>query len=200
MSTGSGESIIENGFFAGIVKGYDFCGFRLEGCLFDEVEFRSCVFDGATIFSSCEILGTVAFAKCVGHEEVQVDDCRLSTAAGYTFARLRGSKLPRDTALELARDIVERALKKFRGPFGFHAITFGSCTLGLPRNNPLSLSVWDILIKHDVVRREPMSGSAEGGFAIGEDPLIRKEIQGLFDNANLGRRLQAAVEELAAHA
>ena len=188
---------IDNGFFAGVVKGYDFTGVTFHRCFFEDVEFRNCIFDASTTFVSSDMSGTVGFTKCTGEATVRTDTCNMSMTAEYTFSKLRGSKLADAIALELARDMVERALRKFHGPFGFHAIIFSARTRGLPRNNPLRVHVWGVLLKHGIIQKEPMPGARGGGFSVADDPAVKKEIQGLFDNANLGRRLEDVVKELA---
>ena len=200
MSTDKSEGVIENGFFASVVKSYNFAGTKLRRCFIEDVEFRNCIFDEATIFKDCSVAGSLAFTSCTRDNAVQIDGGQLSMGAEYTFSKLKGSKLPEGTALELAREVVERALRRFRGPFGFHSISASTRGRGLPRSNPLRSAVWDALLKHKVIQKDPESPTPGGALMIVDDPLVKKEIQGLFDNANLGRRLEQLVRELAREA
>lgn len=200
MSSGESKDAIDNGFFSGVVKGFDFTGLTLQECFLEDVEFRNCNFDTSTRFVGCDIVGSLAFSKCRDEGTIQLEQCRMSMSAEYSISKLRGLKVPDAIAIELAREVVERALRKFRGPFGFHTIFYSTRARGLPRNNPLRLAVWDVLLGHKIIQSERIAGERHGGLIVAEDPLIRKEIQGLFDNANLGRRLDQVVNELAKEA
>src|SRR5262249_55551569 len=125
MSSATRDRTIENGFFSGVVKRYDFTGFVLEHCFLEDVEFRNCLFDTSTAFVDCDMRGTLTFTKC-SKVSPRTDDCRMSVSAEYAFSRLRGSKLSNAIASELAEEILERAIRKFRGPFGFHSIMFST--------------------------------------------------------------------------
>jgi hypothetical protein len=194
----AGPNEIEEGFFSGIVSRFDFRGMTLRNCYLEDCEFRNCVFDNSTTLLQSDVSGSLNFFKCSGEQDIRIDDSSLSGEAQYTLAKLRGAKLSEDVARTFAEEILEHVLRKFRGPFGFHSIQYGNRLKGLPRGNPFREYIWDALLKHNIVERHAISHVAGGGLNISEDLLIRREVQGVFDNAHIGTRLRRVVDDLVA--
>ena len=199
MSAASAEpSKIDEGFFSGIVSRFDFRGIIFKSCYFEDAEFRNCLFDNATSLLLCDVSGSLNFSKCSGEQDIHIEESNLSSEAQYTFAELRGVKLSEEVARKFAEEILEHVLRKFRGPYGLHSIQYGNRSRGMPRGNPFREHVWDALLKHKIAERHVISQVTGGGLNISEDPLIRREVQGVFDNALIGSRLRRVVDDLVA--
>lgn len=189
---------IEEGFFSSIVSRFDFRNIKFKNCYFEDCEFRNCLFNNDTTLLRSEISGSLNFFKCSGEQDIRNQDSTLSGEAQYTFAKLRGAKLSEEVARKFAEEILEHVLRKFRGPYGFHPVQYANRLKGLPRANPFREYIWDALLSHKVVERHEISHVTGGGLNISDDSLIRREVQGVFDNANIGTRLRRVVDDLVA--
>lgn len=184
-------------YFSGTIKGYDFDGWHISFCHFSGVTFRNCKFSKTTKFSDCTFEGELSFEGSEGQNAANFDQsCTFSKEAELHVANLQG-KAPREELLkDFAVSILEKALRKFRGQYGFQPIKYVNRLSGLPRNNPFTHAIWDALIDEGIIQRHRISNVSDGGLNVNEDTAIRREVMTLFDNDTIGTRLNRVLQKL----
>ena len=183
--------------FTGQLKGFDFDSWTFSHCTFSSVNFKSCFFTSATVFSSCTFEGELVFEACEGANAIVFSrSCVFSKEAELQVAILRGQAPRADLLKDFANVILEKALRKFRGQYGFQSIKYINRINGLPRNNPFIHQIWDELISEGIIQRHKIANVTDGGLNVADDQNIRREIMTLFDNDTIGNRLNRVLQKL----
>lgn len=181
---------------SGTMKTFDLSNVEFARCWFEGTEFRNCIFSSNTSFLGCSFDGSLEFNSCVGSNEIAVRDARCSREAEYVLATLKQTGVREETKRVFAEDALSRALRKFKGGFGFDSIQYRHRKTGFKPGNPYNEKVWDVLFRHGIVERHHLSNVDEGGLNIVDDKDVRRDIVFLFDNGVLGRTLQNVLVEL----
>ncbi|HVU09053.1 MAG TPA: NACHT domain-containing protein [Verrucomicrobiae bacterium] len=196
---GTNSRQIISAYFSGMFRGYDFSSWTFSHCTFSSVIFRNCLFSASTTFSHCTFEGDVGFESCENENAVVFSkSCNFSKEAELQIAKLRGQPPRADLMRDFAISILEKALRKFRGQYGFQSVKYVNRINGLPRNNPFAHEIWEALISEEIVQRHKIANVTDGGLNINEDPSIRREIMTLFDNDMIGNRLNRVLLKLLA--
>lgn len=178
------------------IKGYDFSNAQFYRCLFRDVEFKNCIFNAATVFRDCNFEGTVVFSACQSSEQIVWKGGEFSMESELEVDRIlqRSSRL--ELRRKLAENVLERALRRFRGRFGFESIQFIHRDRGMPKAK--TFDIWAALEHAGIVARHQLSSVGEGGLNIVDEPTVRREVMSFFDNRTLGPRLQRVIDEVLA--
>ncbi|MGA2557986.1 MAG: NACHT domain-containing protein [Verrucomicrobiota bacterium] len=184
------SKLIDFAYFSGAFRAYDFSSWTFSSCHFSGVQFRNCSFADGTTFAYCTFEGDLAFDGCNDPQSITfASSCTFSKEAELQASQLRGQPPRAELLQTFATIILEKALRKFRGAFGFQSIKHINRLSGLPRNNPFSHAIWDALISEGIVEKHKIANVTEGGLNIVADQVVRREIMMLFDNDTIGPRL-----------
>ncbi len=180
----------------GLMKSFDLSDICFADCIFIDVEFRNCRFGTKTKLVNCSFEGLLAFDNCEGEREIDITDGSFSKEAEFmiNFVRNKGIRLELKEAF--AEDALSRALKKFKGDYGFVSIQYRHRTSGFKPGNPYNKKIWEVLLHEKIAERHTISNVEEGGLNIVDDKELRREITTYLDNAILGPRLTAVIDEL----
>ena len=181
--------------FTGQIRSIEFSETVFKQCCFIDVEFKNCNFSKKTAFQSCIFEGTLAFPSCEQASEITVNDPKYSKEAEFVLTEIRNDKPREEVRRDFAEDAMTRALKKFRGDWGFETIQKRHKSSGMKHGNPYNEVIWDKLISAGIVEDHLISGVTEGGLHIVEDKEIRREIVGYLDNGVAGKRLKQVIED-----
>jgi len=199
-------AIIHNGgyqfkkiIFSGHIKSFDFrqCIFRQ--CYIINADFKNCLFDHETQFENCVFEGMLDIKNSEGVELIKVDNCDTSKESQLLFDTYKKVKSRPDVLTAFAEEALEKALKKFKRPYGFKTLEYVNRLKGMPTNNPFTSIVWDKLEAHRVIERNEISGTSEIGLHISTDPNMRREVLTYFDSGYQSPTLKKVVNELASH-
>jgi len=183
-------NLLLSAYFTGALKGYDFAPSTFSCCHFTSVQFRNCSFGPGTTFAHCIFEGDLGFESCDEPQAINfAQSCTFSKEAELQVSQLKGQPPRAELLRNFATTILEKALRKLRGPFGFQSIKYINRLSGFPRNNPYSNAIWEALLSEGVVEKHRIANVTEGGINIADDPAIRREIMTLFDNDTIGPRL-----------
>lgn len=192
----AGKVVLSNNTFSGPLRAFEMSSTTFIRCSFIDVEFRNCTFGPRSEFLNCTFDGTVVFNSCDGAQDIVIKDALCSKEAEHALAEVRNIGTRADVKRAFAEDALGRALKKFRGDFGFDGIQYRRHKSGFKPGNPYNEVVWDVLKRHGIVERHAITGVDEGGLNIADDKDLRREIITYLDNGVFGRRLQVAVTDL----
>lgn len=181
---------------SGAVRSLDLTCATFIRCTFVDVEFKNCNFGTRSEFLNCIFDGTVVFSSCDGAQDIVVKDALCSKEAEHSLAEVRNLGTRVDVKRSFAEDALGRALKKFRGDFGFDGIQYRRHKAGFKPGNPYNKVIWDVLKRHGIIERHTITNVDEGGLNIADDKELRREIISYLDNGVFGRRLQKVVEDL----
>jgi len=181
---------------AGTVRAFDFSNVEFVRCWFENVEFRNCIFSERSAFLSCSFEGTLDFASCDGLKKFAVREPLYSREAEYAFDEIRGTGVKEATKRTFAEEALSRALRKFKGDFGFNSIQYRYRKGGFRAGNPYNETIWEALLHCGIIQRHHISNVDEGGLNVVDDKEVRREIAFYFDNGVLGRRLDQVVAEV----
>jgi hypothetical protein len=181
---------------AGTVKSFDFQTTEFVKCSFESVDFRNCLFSGKTMFLSCSFDGTLGFHGCDGASSIVLKDCTFSKEAEFVISALTNMGIREETKRQFAEDALARALRKFKGPFGFDGIQYRYRMSGFKSGNPYNEKILDTLSHLGIIEKHKISNVAEGGLNIVHNKDVRREIIFFFDNGVLGKLLQAVIAEV----
>ena len=98
--------------------------------------------------------------------------------------------------LEFSEESLTRALKKFKGDYGFHGIQYRRRNSSANPRNPYNAKIWEILKQLNVIESHTISGVSEGGIHIREDKDLRRQIAQYLDNGIVGPILQEVITRL----
>lgn len=180
----------------GLIKSFDLADCTFIGCSFIDAEFKNCRFTKTTNFKNCSFDGVLVFDNCDGPNEINSADCTFSKEAEYSINSIRNLGTSSQIKRSFAEDALSRALKKFRGDYGFMSIQYRHRISGFKSGNPYNKTIWDVLIKQSIIERHVISNVDDGGLNIAEDKDLRREILNYQDNAILGHRLGAVIDDL----
>jgi hypothetical protein len=180
----------------GSLNRYDFSGLTFANCTFLDIEFKNCTFSETTHFIDCTFDGSLSFDNCLRVSEIVVQGCRLSSLAEHSLESIRKKAVRLEIRQSLAEEVMLRALKKFKGDFGFASIRYSIRNSGFRNGNPYNQIVWKVLEKNKIVERNNISNVDEGGLHIVDNSDIKKEIMQYLNNAMLGPILQRALNEI----
>ncbi|MGH8593127.1 MAG: NACHT domain-containing protein [Gammaproteobacteria bacterium] len=191
-----GTTRFHNTAISGTMKAFDLSRVEFVRCWFESVEFRNCIFSAQTAFLGCSFDGTLDFTSCERAAELIVRDSMSSPEAEYALNTLKQKGIRQETKNAFAEDALSRALRKFKGDFGFDSIQYRHRKSGFKAGNPYNDAVWDVLAHKGVIEWHRISNVDEGGLNVVDDKEVRREVAFFFDNGVLGRRLQSVVAEL----
>ncbi len=184
-------------YFSGVLKGFDFSSWTLSGCHFSSVVFRNCSFSSGTTFTYCTFEGDLAFESCAGRESIIfAPSCTLSKEAELHISELLGQAPRAELLRAFAQTILEKALRKFRGTFGFQSVKYVNRLSGMPQKNPFLHKIWEALLDERIIEKHRISNVTEGGLNVVDDPTVRREIMALIDNDTSGVRLNRVITRL----
>ena len=181
---------------SGRLRSFDFSAVSFESCVFIKVDFNNCKFSDGTIFRNCVFDGDLNFINCDGAANILLCDNKLSADAELEFGKILNKRVSSGARNKFAEDAVTRALRKFRGDFGFHGIQFARRLSGPISKNPFGFVVWDVLVKFEIICRHEISGVIDGGLHVCEDKNIKREIIQYLDNGIVGEKLKYVMSEL----
>lgn len=192
----SGKTTFSNKTFSGQMRAFDFANTTFIRCSFVDIEFKNCNFGIHAEFLNCIFDGTAAFTASDGAQDIVIKDPLSSKESEYALAEVRKIGTRADVKRAFAEDALGRALKKFRGDFGFDGIQYRRHKAGFKPGNPYNENVWDALKRHGIVERHAITGVDDGGLNIADNKELRREIISYLDNGVFGRRLQMVVDDL----
>lgn len=182
--------------FAGKLRSFDFTSFLFEACTFVDVDFSNCIFSKATAFIGCTFEGGLDFSNCTDIGGISFEECRASPEADLSIAATQSREANADVLRGFAEEALNRALRKFRGDLGFHAIQARRRLAGVNPRNPFNQAIWDALRKYGVVGTHEISGVSDGGLHMVDDKDVRRESQQYLDNGIIGPRLKLVLGDL----
>lgn len=182
-----------NNILSGNIKSIDFCDCNFCDCNIINAEFKNCVFNQNTKFENCAFDGYLSFNNCKGEKLIQEINCECSKEARYCLDTLFSRSSREDVKKSFAEDALYKALKKFKGQFGYSSIRSDHKLKGLPNSNPCTNQVWDSLIKNGIVNEHEISKLSDRGLHLTENHDIRKEVATFLDNGYLGVNLRKAI-------
>lgn len=189
-------SVIRKYTISGRLRSIDFANITLEKCTLVDVEFYGCKFADSTFFDSCSFEGTLDFTNCEGAISIRKNECTFSPDAEVVWSRLLSTNPSAKVRMEFGEEALTRALKKFKGDFGFHGIQYRRRNGSANPRNPYTVRIWDVLKQEDVVENHTIAGVSEGGLHIKEDKELRREIAQYLDNGIVGTTLRAVLTSL----
>jgi hypothetical protein len=181
---------------AGDAVSYDFESTIFEDCYLSEVSFRNCVFGGETRFQNCTFEGQLEFNNCKNVGSIVTVNPKLSEEAEAQFDIAYNRSMRPEIRRYFAEEALKKALKKFKGSFGFSSILEFNRHRGMDANNPYSQHVWESLSKCGVTSNHIISGISNKGINVVEDGSIRRQIQTFLDNGYLGPALERVVNDM----
>ena len=195
-SNTTGPLRFHNIAMSGSVKALDLTNVEFVRCWFDGVEFKNCNFSSGTSFSSCTFDGTLDFVSCENSTDIVISDAVFSPEAEYAVDALKRTGVKEETKRAFAEEALTRALRKFKGDYGFDSIQSRHRKSGFKSGNPYNDKVWDVLSHFEIIQHHHISNVDEGGINVIDDKDVRREIAFFFDNGVFGRRLQSVLAEL----
>lgn len=178
------------------VRAFDFRGCEFIRCRLVGAEFKNCVFDKQTIFKNTYFEDTVIFKGCRDANQIQLMDCTYSKEAECALNQVRNLSTRVELKRAFAEDALIRALKRFRGDYGFSHIQYRHRRSGFKPGNPYNDQIWDMLLRKEIIAEHRISNVDEGGLNVVEDKELRKEISSLLDNGILGLKLREVIAGL----
>ncbi len=187
----------EKMIISGHVKSFDFrqCIFRR--CYIIDADFKNCIFDQETQFENCVFEGALEVKYSEGVEQIKIVNCDTSKESQLLFDKYKKVKSKPEILTAFAEEAMEKALKKFKRPYGLKTLEYANRLKGIPTNNPFASTVWDILEANKVVERNEISGTSEVGLHISTEPTIRREVLTYFDSGYQSPTLKKVIYELA---
>ena len=180
----------------GQLRAYDLSNTTFTRCQFVDVSFRNCRFSTGTVFEKCSFEGTLDFTYCDASSQIQVNDATCSNEAEYVLGRFRDTGPTKKVRESLAEDALRRALKRFRGPYGFTTIQYSDRGTGFKPGNPYNKKVWDVLEGHRIIERHHISNVAEGGLNVQDDDELKRDLRSFLDNGVVDGRLRRVIASL----
>ncbi|MBA7670087.1 hypothetical protein ES703_78230 [subsurface metagenome] len=193
--TQSTELVFRNAMFTGLLKSFDFSGVPFSRCTFVDVEFKNCRFSKATKYSDCVFEGGLVFERCDNIADVQPTNCQFSPEAEHKWNTIQGKGTREEVKRAFAEDALVRALRKFKGDYGFKSIQLRHSIKGFRAGNPFNEKIWKVLRKNGVIEHHNISNVGEGGLNIANDKDLRREISQFLDNGILGVRLTQVIRD-----
>lgn len=183
--------------FSGVLRAFDFRDLEFISCTFIDVEFKNCIFDSKSVFTSCTFEGSLDFHNCSGEKNITVSkDTSMTREAEYALSEICNSGSRRELRASFAEDVLIRALRRFRSDYGFKDIQYRHRKSGFKPGNPYNDRIWELLETFKILERHRISNVDEGGLHIAEDKDLRRDIVSLLDNGVIGSTLRDAVENL----
>jgi len=193
----NGMFVLSKHCVTGNVRGLDLSNCHFVDCKFIDSEFKNCRFGPQTKFSGCSFEGTIDFEGCESANEVELEgDCTYSKESEYALTKLKNRGIRLEVRKGFAEDAITRALKKLKAGYGFKSIRYRNHASGFGAGNPYNKKVWELLFKQKIVERHEISNVDEGGINIVDSKEVRGEVSAYLDNAVLGPRLAAVLNEL----
>ncbi len=187
----------KNNMFTGNVKAIDFTNCEFKNCMIVNVDFKNCIFSSSTVFDGCEFNGQLKFTNCKGEKDFIEIKSECSKEAQYCLDQLFSKNSAEEVKQSFAEDALYRALKKFKGQFGYGSIRFDHRLKGLQPSNPASNHVWDGLMKNGIVDKHELSKFSDIGLHLTENHDVRKEVITFLDNGYLGINLRKVIGYIA---
>ena len=78
----TGKIILNEAVLTGTIKSIDFSNVEFINCIFESVDFRSCIFTAETSFLRCSFYKTLDFKSCSGEADIIIRD---QTNVGHTI-------------------------------------------------------------------------------------------------------------------
>ena len=186
--------IFKNNIFTGSIKAVDFSSCKFINCIIANVDFNNCIFDSSTIFDGCEFDGQLKFTNCKGEKDFKEVKSECSKEAQYCLDQLFSKTSADEVKQSFSEDALYKALKKFKGQFGYSSIRFDHRLKGLQQSNPATNHVWEALLKNGVVDKHKLSKFSDIGLHLTENHDIRKEVITFLDNGYLGVNLKKVIK------
>ena len=180
----------------GQLHAYDLSNITFTQCQFVDVSFKNCRFSTDTVFENCNFEGTLGFASCDAVSQIQVNDATCSNEAEYELGRLQDTGPTKKVRESLAEDVLRRALRRFRGPYGFSTIQYSDRNTGFKPSNPYNKKVWDVLEGHRIIEKHHISGVVEGGLNVQDDDELKRDLRSFLDNNVIDGRLSQVIASL----
>lgn len=177
----------------GQVRAFDFRGVVFSDCRCVDVEFKNCIFDSSTRLINCKFQGGLMFNNCQGEAEFKTEDCKATEAAEYALDQVHQQMPRKAVRTNLAEEALARALRKFRGQFGYVSVKSGRHLKGMNPSNPYNSSVWEKLERNNVVLRSHVSNVT--WFNLSDEKDIRKEVVTYIDSGYAGPTLSRVIAE-----
>lgn len=179
----------------GLVRAFDFRGVDFSDCRCVDVEFKNCIFDNTTRLINCKLQGGLTFNSCQGEDQLKTEDCKATEAAEYTLDQVHKQQPREEVRMHLAEEALTRALRKFRGQFGYTSVKYNNRLKGMDVGNPYNAAVWESLERNKVVERHPISNVKEGGLNLRDDSAVRKEVITYIDSGYAGPQLSRVITQ-----
>jgi len=192
----SDELAFRGAMFTGLLKSFDFSGVSFYRCTFVDVEFKNCRFNKDTKYSDCAFEGGLVFERCDNIADVEPANCKFSPEAEYKWDAIQGKGTREKVKKAFAEDALVRALRKFKGDYGFKSIQLTHISRGFRAGNPFNKRIWQKKEKKGVTEQHSISNVDEGGLNIADDKCLRREISQFLDNGILGIRLIQVIEDV----
>lgn len=187
---------IRKTILSGRVRAIDFANVIFDECTLIDIEFHGCRFSDTTVFQSCSFEGTLDFTNCEDIVSATSTSCRFSPDAEIVWSRILSTSPSAKVRLEFSEESLTRALKKFKGDYGFHGIQYRRRNSSANPRNPYNSKIWEILKQLNVIESHTISGVSEGGIHIREDKDLRRQIAQYLDNGIVGPILREVVTRL----
>lgn len=162
-----GGSVIRGVTFEGAMSKLDMRGTTFEACVFEDIAWSHCQFDGGTTFQGCAISGGVSPQYCTGFGELDLSDCELDAEARNWINDIQVSEgATAYTSEHLKRDI-GHLLVKFvnRAGIGLKTISVSDLRRGPIASSPKRDAVADAFI-HRILQHHHLSGRPDGGYNV----------------------------------
>lgn len=196
LSPNKDELTISNVVFSGLIKGFDFSNITFHKCSFIDAEFKSCKFNQKTVFSLCVFDGVLSIGWCDGEADVKLEHCMYSKESEFKWDTVRKVGTNEKVRRAFAEEVLERALRKFKGGLGYKGIQKRHSNTGFRKGNPYVDDIWGGLIKHKIIESHSIAGVDQGGYHLFDDKSMRREITQFLDNGILSKRLEAVIHDI----
>lgn len=188
-----GSSYVGAVFFGGIAR-FDWSGFTFKDCVFDNVRWSNCTFDGETVFHGCHLLGGSA-QYCKDFAESQWVSCFVDDA-GRQFRDSESVRAGRKAYTEdLLKHDIASLLDKFlgRGGVGFRTVEAGDLLKGKLSASSHAATIVEV-VRRELLDEHHISGGNKTGLHVRDE--VKEEMRALFANNVWTGKLSEALAEL----
>lgn len=166
-------------FFGGLAR-FDWSGHTFESCIFDNVRWSNCEFDGNTIFRGCHLVGG-STQYCKNFSDIQWIDCSADDA-GRQFKDTESIRAGKKAySEEFLKTEVSNVLEKFlgKGGIGFKSVGQADLTKGKIAMSPHKNQIIDGLQRF-ILDEHHISGQEKKALNIKEE--AKDAVRALFAN------------------
>lgn len=164
-----GGTKVSNLSFTGTIARYDLMAITFENCRFERVAWANCRFNEETLFNTCQFIGDIQPAQCVGLANARLDDCKLDYEANTLFNSLRVKEGKRQYSSEDLSADIKCVVNKFivKGGIGIKSVESRNITKGTIGASRYKDEIIEVL--SSLVFEEHHISGASGGYNIRKD-------------------------------